>query len=407
MLITNIVEDLDVIFLAIENFGAISLAYGDDVAWVVADQVRHCAYAFSNGKVELSVLSPSVFTLHRGTIGEGADRLALDELCTLIGATPFHVGGANIMVVASLHEDLGDAQAACMQHATVMSSEWVAGYRRDMELAAQFVKGADDATLITLWRPIRSTKLQNTVLHYEAVPQMFDQDGRYRDCDAERDALFRLGMGWIYDLANLMAGIDELHSDPTPCISVQLSPQSLAHGVSGCCARWLPALRRLAASPDVAARPVVEISGNFAGTSIESMMEHIANFRRLGVSLSVANFASTDLNIGALVTLDPDIVKLSSTFMHAAALDPANCRRLQLLFKLAGTMARTVVVDGVDRERHMQIAQVLGSEWVKGRAVGEPAFGRHWKIVPPVQECSPVAAALPSEGTTPRLQAAL
>ncbi len=65
MLITNIVEDRDVIFLAIENFGAISLAYGDDVAWVVADQVRHCAYAFSNGKVELSVLSPSVFTLHR------------------------------------------------------------------------------------------------------------------------------------------------------------------------------------------------------------------------------------------------------------------------------------------------------------------------------------------------------
>lgn len=381
MLITNIVEDRDAVFLAIENFGAISMAYGKDVAEVIAQQVRHCAYAFSDGEIELSPLSPSVFTLHRGKMGEGADRLVLDELGVMISATPFCVNGSNVMAVVSLHDHLDGAQMACMQHAMIMSGEWIAGYRRDMELAAQFIKGADDGTLVTLWRPIRSAKMESNVLHYEAVPRMFGQNGLNRDCDAERDALVRLGVGWVYDLANLMAAIDELYNDPTPCISIQLSPQSLAHDGNGCCARWLPALRRLGASPDVAARLIIEISGSTNGASIESMQEHIASFRRLGVSLSVANFASSDLNIGALITLDPDIVKISSTFMHGAALNPSNCSRLQLLFRLAGTIARTVVVDGVDSDRHVQIARVLGAEWVKGRMTGEPAFGRHWKIV--------------------------
>lgn len=110
------------------------------------------------------------------------------------------------------------------------------------------------------------------------------------------------------------------------------------------------------------------------------MKDQIGLFKQLGVSLSVANFASSDINFGALITLDPDIVKISPVFLQGAVVNPASCRRLQLLFKLAATLSRTVVVEGVDGDRHMQIARVLGAEWVKGYSVGEPAFARHWKI---------------------------
>lgn len=381
MLITNIVEDRDAIFFTIENYGAIALAYGAEVANAVASSVSNTFYALSDGRSELCCFSPGVYTLSFHDGDQGPDRLALEEICVLISAIPFNVDGSNVMAVVSVHEHLEGAQIACLQHTEVMSAEWLTGYRRDMSLGAQFIKGTDSGAFATLWRPVRGARSQKEVLHYEAVPRMFDRNGASRDCDGARDALARIGLGWIYDLANLMSVIDELYSDPLPSISVQISPRSLVHDGGACCARWLPALRRLSASPDVATRLVIEVSGPTDGISVDSMKEHISSFRRLGVKLSFANFGSSDLNVEALIALAPDIVKLSPAFMHGASLNPSHCRRLQLLFRLAGTIANTVVLEGVDAERHLQIAGALGSRWVKGRAVGEPAFGRHWKIV--------------------------
>jgi len=381
MLMTRIIEDREALFLAIENLGPITLAYGDDVARVVADQVRHCAHAFFDGNVELQPLSPSIFTIDGGEDESGLDRLAIDELCALISAMPFHVMGTSVMVVVSLHEQMDSAQAACSQHSVTISDEWLVGYRRDMALASQFVKLTNSGNLLTLWRPVRSTRRPDVVLHYEAVPRLLGPNGQYRECTAEYEALERLGMIWVYDRANLMAALDELAADARPSIAVQISAHSLRQNHAAYAGRWLAALRRLQASPDIASRLTIEISGTFAGTSVESIRDSIAAFRRLGVSLAVANFASSDMNFGALVTLDPDIVKISPAFLHAAAVDPANCRRLQLLFKLAGTMSRTVVVEGVDHERHMHITRVLGADWITGQCVGAPSFGRHWKIV--------------------------
>lgn len=403
MLISRIVEDDNALFLAVENLGPISLVFGNDVAASISDQIGRCARALSDGRVELEPLSPTIFTLRRPKGRECADLPALEDLCTLISATPLYVHGTAVMVTASLHECLDTARAACAQHQSVMSDEFVLRYRSDMALASKFVEAVSEGGLVTLWRPVRSSRVPDLVLHYEAVHRLLERDGRYRDCSAERDALERLGMAWIFDRAKLMAAIDELYADSRPCISVQLAATSLQRIGLGSCGRWLAALQRLKARPDVAARLVIEISGPFGGASVESIRDSVADFRHLGASLSVSNFASSDLNFGALVALDPDIVKISATFMHGATRDSAGCRRLQLLFKLAVTMSRTVVVEGVDGDRHMQIARVLGADWVKGQQVGEPSFGRHWKIV--AAATSPaMAAANCEDGSAPLLR---
>jgi EAL domain-containing protein (putative c-di-GMP-specific phosphodiesterase class I) len=392
MLISSIVEDRDALFLAVENLGAISLAFGDDVAAAISDQVRHCAHALSGGNIDLHPLSPNVFTLRHPRSDQGGDRVALDHLCALISATPFHAKGVSAMVILSLHESLDSAQTCLTGYREMLSGDTIARYRSDMAVASQLMRRKSEGGLLMLWRPVRSTRMPDAVLHYEAVSMQLEQNGAYRDCSAERDALQRLGLVWVLDHHNLMAAIDELYADDRPCITVQLAAQSLRASGVGCSGRWLGALRRLKARPDVAGRLVIEITGTFAGNSIQSIKDDVAAFRQLGVSLSVANFASSDMNFGALVALDPDIVKIGAIFMQSAALDASNCRRLQLLFKLATTMSRTVVVEGVDSDKHMQIARVLGAEWVKGQRVGEPSFGRRWRIVPTASGPSALAA---------------
>lgn len=259
MLVSRIVEDRQALFLTIDNFGAIAIAFGDDVASIITDQVRHCAYALSKGEFELHPLSPSILTIDRGDADAGASLVALDELCTQISMTPFLVKGFLVLVTVSLHEDVAQAHRACTQ-ATPFAGEWTARYRNDMSVAANFVKQVAEDALITLWRPVRSTQMPDVVLHYEAVPQLFALDGRHRDCSAEYEALQRLGMAWIHDRAMLLHAIEELYADARPCIAVRLSPQSFQTVDEGRCGHWLAALQRLEARPEVAARLVIEIS---------------------------------------------------------------------------------------------------------------------------------------------------
>ena len=380
MLVSRIVSNSEALFLAVRNFGPLTQAFGQPMAEEVVRQVQDCVYALTQGRVNAEIFSQSILTLEMPLGEAGLTRADLRRVCTEIAATPFPTGGDPVLVDLDIYTDLAQAQSACAQ-AMGYGEEWASRYRADMALAAGFASELAEGSLLTLWRPVRSAREVDGVLHYEAVHYHFDMEsGSKRSCSAAHAAIKRLGLAWIVDRYAVLHALRELEADQRPSIAVRVSTSTLQAPEETADGLWRPVLERLKARPEVAARLTIEIAETTSIQELNLLRDRIACFRRLGVRFCVAGFASNDVTFGHLVALDPDIVKVSPVFLQSAVLAPANRRRLHLIYNLAASMAPVVVVDGVDGSAHLQLARVLGTRWVSGREVGQPQISRNWRI---------------------------
>ena len=371
--------------LKIGNFAAISAAYGHDIAsCVVAEIGARIAYVLDAEVCLESQGADACLTFDSAELGRIDDEL-LEKLCMSVGQEPVRAGDVDILAALSICKsselDAAKANDRFNSDAEVTGgSDWSRRYREDMQAACSLVSWMNRGALDLVWRPVRSATIPASILHYEAGLRYCDRNGALRECTREYGALQSLGLAYLVDRQFMQRILDELENDARPCLAIKISAQSLNVELLGQHYVWAGVIARLRDRPDVAARLVIEISEGCGIGSIDRVKGQIARFKRLGVALSVAGFASSEITFGHLMALHPDVVKMSPVFLHSGSMDEYHGRRLALLVNLAATMARTVVIDGVDGEQHMEIARSVGAEWVTGRSVGEHAMTRGWKL---------------------------
>ena len=144
--------------------------------------------------------------------------------------------------------------------------------------------------------------------------------------------------------------------NPTACLSVAFSPQSLSLNLHGEGAGWSELVDRLRQAPMVARRLVIEISDHSDILLFRDALAFVRTLRALGVRISVSRFGSGRASVGQLMALSPDMVKLDSPILRTAYASERNRSRVAYLLGLARTMTSTVIVDGAESPWPLQMA---------------------------------------------------
>lgn len=379
--------------ICLNNFLAIEAAYGTDAAGGAIDHLCQAARRHlgridlrndQRGQVALVARYPLMQCLP-------VERL-VDTLCAAIDGEPFRYNGRDrLLSVSAGHalarEGVGRAQereaharlaASCLQHAQIVvrPDEAAALYAKDMEEAAALLHGVQDGAAFISWRPVSRPGDRSAILYHEAVLRRVGGAGEHVDCEGSYAAMERLGLAHLIDRMVVRDVLRELDGDPSACLSIAISPQSLSLNLHGEGVGWTELIDRLRRDPSLARRLVIEIGDNSGIACFRDALAFVRTVRALGVRISVGRFGSGRASIGQLMALSPDVVKLDSPFMHSAYESERNRLRVGRLVGLARTMTSTVIIDGVDLPSHLHLAEKEGAEWVTGSQQGGSSLRR-------------------------------
>lgn len=338
--------------ISLNNFPAIEAAYGANAACGAVNHLTHAARrhlgrinlrGVDGGQITLTARYPLMRSLPMGRL--------VERLCEVLDSEPFRYEGRDILLsVSAGHAATGEGEARARltasslhQGAIAIRPGEAALYRKDMAQAAALLHQVQDGTAFIRWRPVSRVEDNRGTLYHEAT-----LTGDQADCATSYAALERLGLAHLIDRLLVRDVLRELEGDPTACLSVALSPQSLSLNLHGEGAGWDELLDRLRHAPQVARRLVIEISDHSDIILFRDALAFVRTLRALGVRISVSRFGSGRASVGQLMALSPDMVKLDRPFLHTAYASESNWSRVAYLLGLARTMTSTVIVDGAE-----------------------------------------------------------
>ena len=339
--------------ISLNNFDAVEAAYGAGAACGAVDHLTHAARrhlgrinlrGVEGGRITLTARYPLMLSLPMGRL--------VERLCEALDSEPFRYEGRDILLsISAGHAATGEGEARARLAASslhqgaiaIRPGEATALYRKDMAQAAALLHQVQDGTAFLRWRPVSGGENEGATLYHEAT-----LTGQQVDCATSYTALERLGLAHLIDRILVRDVLRELEGDPTACLSVALSPQSLSLNLHGEGAGWGELLDRLRHAPQVARRLVIEISDHSDIILFRDALAFVRTLRALGVRISVSRFGSGRASVGQLMALSPDMVKLDSPFLRTACASESNRSRVAYLLGLARTMTSTVIVDGAE-----------------------------------------------------------
>lgn len=281
---------------------------------------------------------------------------------------------------------------------SVASEEAATRYRRDMALASRLLcavadvegRGLKGGALRIVWRPVLARR-SSEVLYYESVALFEEAAGDLRLARNTPALVERLGFGAILDEIVVAATVAELEADPSIVLSASIS------SVVGARDWWWGRFAaRLARSPDVAARLVLEIGEATALAAGDEVRRFCGEARSLGCRIAIGGFGAGFASVRQLVTIAPDVVRIDRGFVRRSTTSSRDRAVLAGLGQLAAAIAAIVVADGVDTVAQAQLADEIGLAWQQGHFWGGASLSRPWRGARAQAAAAAAAAAAPA-----------
>ncbi|WP_185733463.1 EAL domain-containing protein [Burkholderia sp. Bp8998] len=232
--------------------------------------------------------------------------------------------------------------------------------RADLEIAGTVLRAMKDDEISLVMSPVYASDDTRKVLYFTCTTwcRAFD-DGKSAP-SAYLPSIARTGLMRYFDRYVLKRVLDLLRLSPELSIGVSLSGQSLVDGL-----QWEDLLDQLYASPDVAARLVVEVA-ECAEIEARGARAFIARLKALGCRIAIDEYGlAYGIGVGMAIP-DPDIVKIAPKFIAAARRNDHALGKLRRLAGLAESIAREVVVSGANGDTDLEIVRNIGAGWVQG-----------------------------------------
>jgi diguanylate cyclase (GGDEF)-like protein len=363
---------------------ALGHATGDGVLREVASRLVHSAgpramVARLSGD-EFAVLTPIRNATH-------AAELAVH----LLGAVqePFHFGNLQVPVGASIGgalapDDTGSAsELLCLaERARYRAKAHCTGYAL-AGMAAECELPVSVAMAQELQRAIAEHQL---TLHYQPIVDPYTRkveqvEALVRWQHPERGLLApstfiplaeRTGLVipltlWVLDqaLQQLVAwrqnGLPEL--TVTVNVAVQhLQDARLPKEVAAALARW-----------DVPASALqLEVTEQGLVTNFDSVAATVRALRELGVCLAIDDFGTGQAAIGYLRHFSANKVKIDRSFIMGMLQDPWDAAFVRSIIDMAGALGKTVVAEGVEDRKTLQLLTTAGCDAIQGYYFSRP-----------------------------------
>lgn len=389
------------IALRIDNLVHIARAYGNGAAQFIQSEVA--AYFtgliaegyFDSGSVT-NVTAGQFLLVLRGTArrdkGQSlATRFA--QAIMVLGCTAIEHDGTRIHVAVSSRaarplpaaklpehdaqrlQEARDVLLGTPGSAALPSEEtgWAASYRRDMATAAQFFAAVHEQGLQVAWQPISSSVDPDHVLYHEALLRGVDDNGQLVSQAAVIGVLERLGLICVLDYLMVDHALHELQRSSHASIGVNISALSAKLDPWWCCI-----LGRLAQNPDMANRLNVELTETAAIGSRTDLVHFARALQETGCALVIDDFGVGNASFWSLFGLCPQVVKIDGSFLRRALNGDRHQQILHHLAGLARSIARVVVIEGVETVELSRLADSQGLQWQQGYFHGFPSIRRPW-----------------------------
>ncbi len=381
-----------VLVLDLDRFREVAERFGDDavdrllvaVAGRLRSILRPSDTVSRFGSDEFAVLCPD--------LAHERDAVRLAERMTAGLATPFAVGGQEIVVTASIgialtgsrtrraSSLLSDADTA-LQRAKhrggglyELFDETVRAQlieRLELEQALRQAVDADE--LRALYQPIVSLK-EGRLVGVEALVR-WDQPGRGQLLPAEfvpfaeeTGLIVPLG-AWVLAESCRQAARWRANGPRTlpPTVHVNLSPRQFAEPhlidlVAG-------ALADTGTDPD---RLCLEVTERALSANPASAATTLKRLSALGVRVSVDDFGTGYSSLASLQYLPLSSLKIDRSFVARLDLDPSDDAMVAAVIGLGHTLGLTVIAEGVETSRQLAKLDQLGCDYAQGYLFARP-----------------------------------
>lgn len=126
-------------------------------------------------------------------------------------------------------------------------------------------------------------------------------------------------------------------------------------------------------------RVVIEILGS--AIEDESLLfEAVKNYRDRGYKVAMDDYGTRHSSLERLWRLAPDFVKLDSTWLRSATHSDKVQRILPKLVSILHDAGATVVAEGVESDRQLELALTAGADLVQGHYFGRPDADPNWQV---------------------------
>jgi len=359
---------------SIDNYFQLQSAYESAVALTVRHVVRERARQLCRGEGRLLNGAGSRLLLSWRVAGEesaAADRALqestlLERIVVALGARGVEFTWGTVVPVISARivrasESLPDREDIAERSSLLVgnSKAWRSQYASDMAIAADLLAALEGGALRFDYEPVWYACVGEPVLYYEAllrrmVGESSEAAGTFVPA-LERTGLVRRIDQWV-----MAAVIEALDANPAVRLGCNVSSLSAVVDLW-----WISILTRLAEKPDVASRLTIEITGT-APLDLAAASYFAVTFQSLGCQIALDAARAGYSSIDALISLRPDIAKIDATYIDRARFMATGQDCLTHLIGLASSCASRVVVEGIESDEDLLIAQRSGASWVQG-----------------------------------------
>ena len=136
----------------------------------------------------------------------------------------------------------------------------------------------------------------------------------------------------------------------------------------------------------------IELTETGAVSSLEHAYQNLQRFKILGTRLSIDDYGTGQSTLSYLRKFDADEVKIDQSFVQLITTDRANYIMVQSTIEMAKSLSVSVVAEGVEDTKTMDVLNTLGCDIVQGWHIGKPVsaveFLHKW--------CQPLACEQPT-----------
>src|SRR6201991_39847 len=184
-------------------------------------------------------------------------------------------------------------------------------------------------------------------------------------------SLERLGLTRQFDRFMMHECIALLQSDPDRRLGCNISALSARNDVW-----WSSTLAELARRPDVASRLVIEFTETAECGDTGQAISLLQTFQQLGCLVAIDDFGVGFSSIRFALLARPDIIKIDASFVRQRGSAEADRNLLRHLVGLSSSLASHVVVEGIEDDDDLDLADIIDAPWIQGYRVGRPVMNR-------------------------------
>lgn len=232
-------------------------------------------------------------------------------------------------------------------------------------------RALEEGRMRMAFQPVVDTD-SKTILFYESLIRMVDENGKIVPADQFIPSLEELGMMRMLDVFSLHCAVRELVQFPDISISVNVSNLSLVD------AGWLrAAVSLMGGKPSVASRLIVEITESSVMDDIDAAVRIVRTLKDLGCQIALDDFGAGQTSFRQLKMLEVDIVKIDKSYIRNIN-EPVNQMFVKSLLELASGLSLQAVAEGAETESEAELLRDLGLRYMQGFAFGFPSIERVW-----------------------------